>query len=611
MTPQPVLLLAFSNDQDAYLSMIVEEQKAIKDSLLDYVDKNYLQLRDVQHASTEDVFYLVNRYHNRVHLLHYGGHADGASLQLEKAVGIVQSANVKGIAGLLGTQQTLKLVFLNGCATQGQVKTLLDSGVGAVIATSVSIQDQQAQQFAAQFYQALATGSTLREAFLKAKAFLEAGDQAPDILDLDQSRGLRSRAEQPDKLPWGLYYKPEREAVLDWKLPTESPLNIDFGGDGAGGQSNPSLNNILVQKILPAIKDSLYVKELARKIIRERKAGDAKRKPTDAEKKEVIIRSYPAPVSLNLQELFSNKLSRKADEPRLQQLLPAYEETVSFLSFMMLSDLWDAAHKRRDPLEMEDAERLHLRAFFELNEYTRRDFDYFLLADALLKIARRNRVQFYVKQLNDYPKGWLAVDTLAEAHEHFLTIKTALEEDVPSRLIEAYCLESERMLSAALSEWHFLSDYKMAVIKNIEVQRIRNLPPVVYQHKMVVLDHTHKDTGSHDRWQQLDDPTDMESILLYREKLNDNLNLSPFLIDENALQREFNSKVYFFSHCSEEGLHYYLLENNTDTMTISTENFPYILRQFQDARRRLLNEEVASDPGEITPVDEDDITSLL
>ena len=53
MAIQPVLLLTFSNDQDHYLPMIVAEQKAIKHALLDQVDKNYLEIRDVQHASTE------------------------------------------------------------------------------------------------------------------------------------------------------------------------------------------------------------------------------------------------------------------------------------------------------------------------------------------------------------------------------------------------------------------------------------------------------------------------------------------------------------------------------------------------------------------------------
>jgi len=56
----------FSNNVGDYLPMIVQEQKAIKKTLLDFVDKNYLQLRDVQHASAEEVFYLINRSHQRV-----------------------------------------------------------------------------------------------------------------------------------------------------------------------------------------------------------------------------------------------------------------------------------------------------------------------------------------------------------------------------------------------------------------------------------------------------------------------------------------------------------------------------------------------------------------
>ena len=112
MSIQPVLLLTFSNNQDDYLSKIVAEQKAIKQALLDYVDKNYLEVRDVQHASTEEIFYLVNRYHQRLFIFHYGGHANQDSLQLEQDVGVVQIANVRGIdCRLVRCSATIEISF--------------------------------------------------------------------------------------------------------------------------------------------------------------------------------------------------------------------------------------------------------------------------------------------------------------------------------------------------------------------------------------------------------------------------------------------------------------------------------------------------------------------
>ena len=72
------------------------------------------------------------------------------------------------------------------------------------------------------------------------------------------------------------------------------------------------------------------------------------------------MRSYPAPVSVQLRALFSRKLAEKYDEDRLRQLATAYQKGMQFLSFLMLSDIWDATQKLREPLQLEEAERLQL-----------------------------------------------------------------------------------------------------------------------------------------------------------------------------------------------------------------------------------------------------------
>ncbi len=236
MAVQPVILLAFSNNKDAYLPMIVQEQKAINKALLDFADKNYFQLRELQHASTEEVFYLINRYNQRVAILHYGGHANGQSLQLESEVGVVQTANVKGIAALLGTQKQLKLVFLNGCASRGQVKALLEHGVPSVIATRVAIDDNEAQLFASQFYEALAAGSNIREAFQKAKALIESNRSDSKIKGMEEAMVILASPGEEEEIPWGLYCKPDENSpwigsyLLNLRsssisVPTPCPVN--------------------------------------------------------------------------------------------------------------------------------------------------------------------------------------------------------------------------------------------------------------------------------------------------------------------------------------------------------------------------------------------------
>ncbi len=610
MSGQPVILLAFSNDTDSYLPQIIAEQKAIKILLLDHVDKNYLHVRDIERASTEELFYLINRYHNQVVLLHYAGHANGTGLQLEKEIGVVQVANVKGIAGLLGTQQKLKLVFLNGCATKGQVQLLLESGVPAVIATSSKIDDNQAQQFAQQFYQTLAAGQTLKDAFLKAKAFLETTATAPYIADLIESRGIGQFFQQEKKLPWGLYFGVGQEDILDWKLPTESIFELNFDTNSLGKKQDQLINSILVDHTIKAIRESSFVKELARKIHKERNAGNTNRRPTDAEKKDAIVRSFLAPISVHLRILFSHDMSEKQDEKRLRQLLITYQRSIEMFAFIMLSDIWDATHKKKQSLNFTEKELLHIQAFFDLNQFTHYAFDYFNLVCTLIQFAIRNDIPYYLSQLNAYKADWSQIEVLSNAHNHFQLIKTALEADIPSRLIDSYCIASEQHLANLLSEWHYLLEYNMAVVKNIEVQKIKNIPPRTFKHVLVELDNNYNDIGHKDRWQDLEDTTDMESVLLYQDKLFESLNLSPFILDENALNREFNSKLYFFSHQTKEGFVYKWIEYDQDTLIVNHQNHPTIMRQFEKARQEILNEE----KGISSPLDfegEDDILSLI
>lgn len=609
MTTQPVILLTFSNHPDDYLDKIVSEQKAIKRALLDFVDNNYLEVRDVQHASTEEIFYLVNRYHQRLHIFHYGGHANQQSLQLEARIGVVQIADAQGIAGLLGTQQQLKLVFLNGCATSGQVKVLLDAGVPAVIATRVSIDDEEAQQFSRQFYQALATGSTIAESYRKAKAYLMTINSNREIEDITATRNIKLERATNGDILWGLYFRTGREDVLNWTLPTESALQIDFGSDRWKQQRKAPINDLLVDHSLKAIRDSQIVKELARRIHAERKAGNAGRKPTDAEKKDAIVRAFPAPVSVHLRALFSQQLSREYDTARLRQLVNTYRQTMTFLTFVLLSEVWDAGHARREPLQMTVNERRQLEAFFQLNDFTVATFNYFDLVGALLQVVHRNEISLYIEALKVIPNGWQANPKLSDANAHFQRIQVELDGRIPDQLIESYAVACEHHLTRVLEELHFLVYYKMAVVKHIEVFQLKNIPPTAYRHIIVEIDNNYQDIGEKDRQQELEEPTDMESVLLYSDRLHPSLNLSPFIIDENALLREYNSKMYFFSHLDAEGLHYYWIENESDTLLVSAHRYPQVLQQFERARQQILGEEVSGRAA--SDVDDEDILSLI
>ena len=61
-------------------------------------------------------------------------------------------------------------MVLNACATQAHVDALRDAGVGAVIATSKSVEDAIAHEFAVLLYQGLGSGAGIKRAYDEAAA---------------------------------------------------------------------------------------------------------------------------------------------------------------------------------------------------------------------------------------------------------------------------------------------------------------------------------------------------------------------------------------------------------------------------------------------------------
>ena len=81
------------------------------------------------------------------------------------------------------------------------------------------------------------------------------------------------------------------------------------------------------------------------------------------------------------------------------------------------------------------------------------------------------------------------------------------------------------------------------------------------------------------------------------------------MLDENALIREYNSKMYSFAYRSTEGLHFEWIENEKDTLEITHRSYPHILEQFERARQDILQEKINSKIA--ANVNDDDILSVI
>ena len=572
---KPIIILAFSNDQDAYLQMIVRERKSIFKALQQHQDRGYIQVHKEENTSIEDIFDLFNRYADRIAIFHYGGHANGTHLQLEAGVGKAEMADATGLAQLLGQQKALQLVFLNGCATQDQVEQLFSCGVKAVIATAVPINDEMATEFAEQFYHALANKAGIQVAFQTARAFITTryGKQK----EVSEFRALqwagKNEAGSATGVPWGLYVNANGDEALAWKLPEAAEHQVIIRGAAVTAKTGASVNNELIETLFNAVaKHSPEVRVLWEA------AKQSKRQDLRMVRQQ-IIDSFPAPVGEQLRKLFAGNT---IDVQRLRQLVLTYETVAKLLCFTVLSQLWNARHDN-PALTLSNDHLVECNSFFALTTDSQATFNYFKLIAAVGKILQENKIAPFMEEFADLGDV-LQQETFDRAHRFMEEMRAELlRGKVAAEEIESFCLQAEKHLGTILSALAFVVKYKLATIKGIDFIKSRHKAPK-YRHNQVILDRV--TAGIMDSAEVYPAFTDNESVIFLKDvdDVTDYLNLTPFVIDENAFTGDQSSKLFFYSHHdpSDDSYHFRFVEDAEDRLTVSENRYPQVKAQFEE-----------------------------
>lgn len=584
---KPLIILSFANDKDDYLPMVIRERKNIFKTLQNHHDKGYVQVHKEENTSIADIFDLFNHYNDRIVVFHYGGHAGSTHLQLETQGGESQLADAVGLAQLMGQQKKLQLVFLNGCATRKQVDLLLSNGVKAVIATSVPIQDQMATEFAEQFYNALASQATLEKAFQVARAFVSSKYGTGKNIQAYTTREIswEGKEETPtDQIPWGLYSSENTPEVLDWKLPFTNQDSIIIRGAALSDANQVPVNTNLIETLFKEVAaHSIEVGYLMEAYKRSQRMDIRM-------VRQAIIDSFPAPVGEQLRRLFAGN---SVDVPRLRQLVATYETTIQLLCFTMLSQLWEAKYKNPD-LVIEEDQLVQFNSFFALNVDNYQTFNYFELMETIAWIFQKNKIQYFIEELNNLGECLLANDCLNGSYLFMEEMKRELmEENIKADEIESFCIQAENHLCNILKILVFIVKYKLTTIKRIEIIKRRHKQPQ-YRHTRAILDRV--TAGILDETTIYNDFADTDSVVLLKntEDMAHFLSLSPFIIDENALTGHQNSKLFFYSHQDTSDSHYYykFIDNEAEKLAVK-ENYPQVTEQLEEFRNSIFQERAA------------------
>lgn len=164
-TLSPAAILLFADSRG--LPALEGEEHAVRRALDPLVDSGSLsEVYVVNNAGIDAIVdtFRIARMRRRPLIVHFGGHAGEEGIMLRSRSGTRELADGLSLAGYVGAQSQVMLVFLNGCATRSLVEELRDNGAKAVIATSHLIEDDCAAEFARHFYAEL-SDRPLSEAF--------------------------------------------------------------------------------------------------------------------------------------------------------------------------------------------------------------------------------------------------------------------------------------------------------------------------------------------------------------------------------------------------------------------------------------------------------------
>jgi hypothetical protein len=560
------LFLTFANRSSDNLPSLREEDDALYRLLSPRARERHFLLHRDSFVTLENLPAYLALHRDDLVLFLFSGHAGRDRLLLGDG-----DARGAGLAKMLGMCPKLKLVVLNGCSTRGQVESLLENGVPAVVATSAPVDDRKAGYFSIRFFEALEQQFSIREAFEMAKNALE---MAFDGVKIGQQRSIGFEPGTADEGAWGLYFSEKTEHHLDWKLPAQTVPDTE---------SVPGFtpNQILIDTLFNALAP--HSSEIE-KLRRQSQSGMVVPLP---KKRMEILNALPAPLAEPLRKLMvpverENEGFDKVGPARLRQIARACDTAMELLGFVMLAQLWEAYYDR-PALRLHDAQREVLRSFFRLSKTERDVFDFIPLIRTVRDVLDQNEISYFVEELAGMRDLLQSDEAFGEAFRFLNGLRLQIRQEDPDRAALAYLNKrAEESLACLYARLGFMARYRLATIQGIDVEKYRHRREAQYNHTAVML---HDLLGGFARSEvHLGQSMDNRSVLLIDQDNWRYLNLSPFVIDENAFfDRTDVCKLYFFSHylgAANTFCFKYVNKPDEAPLEISDGHYPLVKEQF-------------------------------
>jgi CHAT domain len=528
------ILVITANDPNDRLQMLARESKDIQFLLRNAVRKNY-EVVFIPETTTADIINELNIPNREIEVLHYAGHANSSILRLNDV-----DADVETLAEKLRTSGTLKLVFINGCASKGQVAYFHAAGIPFVIATSRSIEDTKATWVATQFYQYLSLGRSVKDAF--AEVVHDAKFQQKSI-DFIGERGIGRLSDMKiDAFDWGLYIK-EGFEDRSYTLPFSAKKVANTEGVN---------HTIFLDNLVFALEtvESPHFRNLKRLAENLRRGSVA-----NGKKISELLKALPYTLGVRIRKISADPEDKDSEYYRklLYDYVFLYETLWHYTASVLIAQIWQ--HKKialqYKPSDFEEILSFWLRDRLKESPYTYKD-----LINRLLDWLEKSGIENPFSPKNtEGVSSYLNSSDFEQATNYFYQQKRLFEQRV--RLNEAEtldtCFVAQLHLITAFQVLKHLAAYFMASVRGINVVNFRHVA-TEYDNTVskLVVDEAHPTSVLGHKM------LENKSILCYTSEENDidaligienTFSLFPFVIDRNVFTEKSNSEVdlYLFT----------------------------------------------------------------
>ena len=576
---EKIIYLAYANSEENRLPNLLREaditQKKLENLSYKIIPRPY--------ATTDILIRDIGDGKEKFCVFHYSGHSSPDRLLLENKPG-----DSRGLAGLLKECPNLRLIFLNGCSTEEQIQYLLDHPKPrVVIATTTSIPDDVAADFAIQFYKSLSfKGTSLQKAFSFAKSAIQF-DKSREKGD----RGIGIKADK-DHSTFHWIMKANDDSALEWGfeyLSTTQRKQMDLKEflQRLASAYEPEIAKLLNMHAGETGKKSEQIEDI---ITQWKNVSDLTISIQKGRNR--VIRQFidnftnilPFPVGCQLFTFLTIEGEGFPEFPKVDHLrlaVQVYDACMELVAFTMLSQLWEAIQYLG--VSPPDSPELDvLKKFFLQTNETLKAFN-------LVELTRNARMVFEriaQEELEDRKTGKLYVGKLEELKaeigrekdlgkiisylqklndaksrllkEKFVTELPQLKDEIEDEASElnrivtffqmlkigiarneinqAQCSglfpDAVDHLCSFLERINFILRYSLVNIRSIVLQKYRHRETMGYNHEMIPLP---TNSGGYDDF-TYQDVAFSKSIVLVKDfnKMGDNLPLSPFIIDKNV-----------------------------------------------------------------------------